>query len=96
MYSSLDCCQGCLSVTVAALLLVCSAMLRNLSFSRELKAHAIAASSLEYRFYSNLLPSVKENVMGLALLCTNANISMAPPIPTTSFYAKLLIVIHTT
>src|SRR5438045_7287473 len=68
MCSCPDCCRGCPSVTAAALLLVCSAMLRNLSFGRELKARTIAASSPEYGFCSDLLPSVEANVMSLVPL----------------------------
>src|SRR5436305_15167928 len=90
MCSCLDCCRGCLSVTAAALLLVRSAMLRNLSFGRELNARAIAASSLEYGFCSNLLPSVEANVISLAPLCTDAIILMAPPIPCRLYTYNLL------
>ena len=95
MCSCPDCCQGCPSVTAAALLLICSAMLQNLSFGRELKARAITASSLEYGFCSDLLPNVEENVMSLMPLCTDANILMALPIPTASFHAELLTAMHT-
>jgi len=49
-------------VRTAALLLVSSAMLRNLSFGSELNACAIAASSPEYGFCSDLMPSVEEKV----------------------------------
>jgi hypothetical protein len=88
--SCLDCCRGCLSVSTAALLLVSSTMLRNLSFGSKLKARAIAATCSEYRFCSDLMPSVEEKVPSLEPPYTNSDNRIAPPIPTTSFRAELL------
>src|SRR5438477_7817181 len=85
-----DCCQGCLSVSTAALLLVSSAMLRNLSFGSELNARTIAASSPEYGFCSDLMPSVEEKVMSLEPPCINVDNWITPPTPTMSFCAELL------
>jgi hypothetical protein len=57
---------------VRALLLVSSAMLRNLSFGSEPNACAIAANSPEYGFCSDLMPSVEEMVSSFGLPCTDA------------------------
>jgi hypothetical protein len=70
-------------------------MLRNLSFGSELKARAIAASSPEYGFCSDLMPSVEEKVTSLELSCTDADNWTAPPTPTTSFRAELLTAMRT-
>src|SRR6516165_8011117 len=90
-----DCCRGCLSVSKAALLLVSSAMLRNLSFGSELKARTIAVSSPEYGFCSDLQPSVEENVSSLKPPRTDVDNWTAPPTPTTSFRAELLTPMRT-
>ena len=82
-------------MSTAALLLVNSTMLRNLSFGSKLKACAIAASSPEYGFCSDLTPRVEERVTSLEP-CTDADNRMAPPIPTTSFRAELLVAMRTT
>jgi hypothetical protein len=60
-------------VSTAALLLVSSAMLRNLSFGSELKARAIAASSPEYGFCSDLMPNVEAKVSSLEPPRTDAD-----------------------
>src|SRR5438045_9285465 len=90
-----DCCHGCLSVSTAALLLVSSAMPWNLSLGSELKAHAIAASSAEYGFCSDLMPSIEEKVSILEPPCTDVKNWVAPLTPTTSFHAKLLMAMCT-
>jgi len=58
-------------VSTAALLLVSSVMLRNLSFSSKLNTCAITTSSPEYRFCSDLMPSVEEKVSSFGLPCTD-------------------------
>ena len=82
-------------MSTAALLLVSSAILRNLSFGSKLKARAIAASSPEYGFCSDLMPSVEEKVTSLEPLCTDVDNWIAPPTPTTSFRAELLTAMRT-
>jgi hypothetical protein len=77
-------------VSTAALLLVSSAMLQNLSFGSELNARAIAASSAEYGFCFDLMPSVEEKDMSLELPCVDVDNWITPPTPTTSFRAELL------
>ena len=77
-------------MSTAALFLVVSAMLRNLSFGSLLSASAIAASSAEYGFCSSLLPSVVENDR-VSLFC----MLIAPPIPTFPFRDELLTAMRT-
>jgi hypothetical protein len=95
MCSYPDCCRGFLSVSIAALLLVKSAMLQNLSLGSKPKAYAIAASSPEYEFCFDFMPSVEEKASSFGVLCLGICIWTAPPIPTTSFRAELLIAICT-
>ena len=90
MCSCPDCWRGLLSESTAALFLVVSAMLRNLSFGNMLRALDIAASSAEYGFCSSLLPSVVENDRALVYW-----ILIAPPIPTTPFRDELLTAMRT-
>ena len=77
-------------MSTAALFLVISAMLQNLSFGSLLSALAIAASSAEYGFCSSLLPKVTEKDY-VSLLC----MLIAPPIATTPFRAELLTAMRT-
>ena len=59
-------------MSIIALLLINSVILRNLSFSNKLNAYAITTSSPEYGFCSNLIPSIKEKVSSLGLPYINA------------------------
>jgi hypothetical protein len=59
-------------MSIITLLLISNTMLRNLSFSGELNAYAIATGSPEYGFCSNLIPSIKEKVSSLGLPYINA------------------------
>ncbi len=65
----------------------------NLSASSMPNARSIAISSPEYRFCSNLSLSVDEKVLSFRLLYTDASSIVAPPTPTRSFRAELLIAI---
>lgn len=60
-----DCCRGFPSVSAAALLLISSVILYNFSTGSVFNACAIAASSPEYGFCSDLAPSVTEKVLSL-------------------------------
>ena len=84
-------------MSTAALFLVINTMLRNLSFGSVFRAFAIAANSPEYGFCSSLMPSVeeKDKVSFLGSLGADLCISIAPPIPTTSFRAELLTAMRT-
>jgi hypothetical protein len=82
-------------VNTAALLLVSSAMLRKLSSSNELKARAVAASSPESGFCSDLIPSVDEKVPSFGSPRPGTGNWTTPPTPTTSFRAELLTAMRT-
>ena len=58
-------------------------------------ARSTAASSLEYRFCSDLGPSVKEKVPSFGHLYTDAGSIAAPPTPTRLFRTKLLTAMRT-
>src|SRR3989442_15004999 len=95
--SYLDYYYSFLSISIAALLLIINTILQNLSFSSIFRAFTITANSLEYRFYSSLLPSIEEKDKVSFLRSQHADlyILIALPILTILFYTKLLTVIYT-
>lgn len=66
----------------------------DLSASSVPNARSIAVSSLEYRFCSNLSPSVEEKVPSFRLPYTDASSITAPPTLTRLFRAELLTAMH--
>ena len=75
--------------------LVSSRMHRYLIRGSKFSALAIAANSPEYRFCSNLMPSVDEKVSILGSLCADVWNSVTPPVPIIPFLAELLIAMCT-
>jgi hypothetical protein len=75
------------------LFLVNSIMLWHLRLSIGLKAITIAASFVEYGFYSIYLLIIEEKVLNLSPPYIKVYILITPPILTTPFYTKQLIVI---
>ncbi len=78
----------------AALLRVESSIQLAVSASNMPNALSIAASSLEYRFCSDLGPSVAKKVPSFRLLYIAAGSIAAPLTPTRPFRAKLLTAIY--
>ncbi len=76
------------------MLRVKSSIQLDLSASSVPNACSIAISSLEYRFCSDLGPSVKEKVLSFGLPNTAAGSIVALLTPTKLFLAKLLTAIY--
>ncbi len=79
----------------AALLRVKSSIRLDLSTGSVPNACSIAASFPEYRFSSDLGPSVEEKVPSFGLPYIAAGSTAAPPAPTRPFLAELLTAIQT-